>query len=151
MPTRQRNSGAAPVKRWHVTRLRWSPTRPGNGRCATALIVAEARRGEIWLIDFGEPLGHEQGWQRPGLVLSSNEWNRHATVVTVLPLTRTKHDLPTRVEIAPDRGNGLGETSYARCEGIRSVTERRIVQRIGVVDLVVMHSIAQVVRIFLEV
>ena len=62
-------------------------------------MTSDARRSEVWLLDFGEPMGHEQGWQRPALIVSSDEWNRHATVLTVLPLTRNKHDLPTRVEI----------------------------------------------------
>jgi mRNA interferase MazF len=103
------------------------------------------------MLDFGEPLGHEQGWQRPALVVSSDGWNRHATILTVLPLTRTKHDLPTRIEIEPNPANGLRQTSYARCEDIRSVSEGRFVRRLGAVDLAVMQSLARVIRIFLEV
>ena len=101
--------------------------------------------------DFGDPIGHEQGWQRPGLVISSDEWNRHAGVVTILPLTRTKHDLPTRVEIEADSATGLEETSYARCEDIRSVSSRRLIHRLGVVDPFVLHSLSVVLRIFLEI
>ena len=113
-------------------------------------MTSDARRSEVWLLDFGEPMGHEQGWQRPALIVSSDEWNRHATVLTVLPLTRTKHDLPTRVEIEADRKNGLTDTCYARCEDIRSVSERRLVHRVGAVDLAVMHSLGRVLRTFLE-
>lgn len=102
------------------------------------------------LLDFGEPLGHEQGWERPALIVSSDEWNRHASVLTVLPLTHTKHDLPTRVEIEPDSRNGLIDTSYARCEDIRSVSQRRLVRRVGIVDLMVMDSLRRVLRTFLE-
>ena len=124
---------------------------PGLRRRATASTVAEARRGDVWLIDLGEPLGHEQGWQRPALVVSSDEWNRHAATMTVLPITRTRHGLPTRVEIEPTDLNGLHETSYARCEDIRSVSERQLVQRIGVCDPLLMHAIERVLRTFLEV
>ena len=113
--------------------------------------MTDARRGEIWLIDLGEPVGHEQGWMRPALVVSSDEWNRHADVVTVLPLTRTKHGLPTRVEIEPGRNNGLDETSYARCEDIRSVSGRRLVHRVGAVELEAMHAVGAVIRTFLEI
>lgn len=113
-------------------------------------MTSDARRGEVWLLDFGEPMGHEQGWQRPGLVVSSDEWNRHANVLTVLPMTRTKHDLPTRVEIEADRRNGLTDTCYARCEDIRAVSDYRLVHRVGTVDLAVMHSLGRVLRTFLE-
>jgi mRNA interferase MazF len=113
--------------------------------------VSEARRGELWIVDLGEPLGHEQGWHRPALVISSDEWNRHAGTLTVLPITRTRHGLPTRVEIEPTVPTGLDDVSYARCEDIRSVSERRLVHRVGGVDAVVMASVATTIRIFLEV
>ena len=112
--------------------------------------MSEARRGDLWLLDFGNPVGREQGWTRPALVVSSDHWNRHAQTLTVMPLTRTKHDLPTRVEIEPDRRNGLDETSYARCEDIRSVSEQRLLHRLGTADPLVMATIGAVVRIFLE-
>lgn len=112
--------------------------------------VTDARRGELWLLDLGEPVGHEQGWRRPGLVVSSDRWNRHASTVTVLPLTRTRHDLPTRVEIEPDALNGLDATSYARCEDIRSVSERRLVHAIGRVDPVVLAKVARTLTLFLK-
>lgn len=103
------------------------------------------------MLDLGEPVGHEQGWHRPALVVSSDEWNRHANVVTVLPITRTKHELPTRVEIESGSRTGLTETSYARSEDIRSVSDRRLVRRMGIVDIVTMSALGRVLRTFLEI
>ena len=114
-------------------------------------MATEARRGDVWMLDLGEPLGQEQGWQRPALIVSSDEWNRHANVVTVLPITRSKHGLPTRVEIESDARTGLTETSYARCEDIRSVSDRRLVRRLGAVDIVTMSALGRVLRTFLEI
>jgi len=113
--------------------------------------VTEARRGDVWLTDFGVPVGHEQGRTRPAVVLSSDDWNRHATTLTVLPLTRTWHGYPTRVEIEPDEVNGLDATSYARCEDIRAISKRRLVQRLGTVDVAAMAAVARTLRTFLEV
>lgn len=84
------------------------------------------------------------------LVISSDHWNGHASTVAVLPLTRTRHDLPTRIEIEPDAGNGLDAVSYARCEDIRSVSERRLVHRIGRVDALVMTSVRRTLLMFLD-
>ncbi len=61
-----------------------SLTMLGSVLSATAWTLTEPRRGELWLMDFGELLGHEQGWRRTALVVSSDEWNRHATTVTVV-------------------------------------------------------------------
>lgn len=125
--------------------------RRGMPPIATVWTVTDARRGEIWLLDLGVPLGHEQGWQRPALVVSSDQWNRHASTATVLPLTRVRHGLPTRIEIEPSDRNGLDDTSYARCEDVRSISERRLVHRVGTVDDLTMTRIAPVLRRFLEI
>ncbi len=90
-------------------------TRCGSCRSLTASIVSEARRGQIWLADFGVPVGHEQGKVRPALVVSADSWNGHASTVTVLPITRTSHDVPTRIELEATAQSGLDMTSYARC------------------------------------
>jgi len=83
--------------------------------------------------------------------MSSDEWNRHAGTVTVLPPTRTRHGFPTRVEIEPDDDNGLVATSYARCEDVRAISKRRRVRRVGVVGSVVTAQVAVTLRRFLEI
>ncbi len=113
--------------------------------------MSEPIRGEVWLLDLGELVGHEQGWRRPALVISADRWNRHAQTVVVVPLTRTSHDLPTRVELEPTAENGLHENSYARCEDVRSVSAARLVRRLGRVDVVGLAAVGRVLRIFLEI
>lgn len=84
------------------------------------------------------------------MVVSSDQWNRHASTLTVLPLTKAKHEFPTRVEIEPDVGNGLAVTSYARVEDIRSISDRRLVRREGAVGLEVMSAVSRTIRLFLD-
>lgn len=81
---------------------------------------------------------------------SSDRWNQHAQTLAVLPLTRTSHGLPTRVEIEPDARNGLDEVTYARCEDIRSVSQRRLMHRPGSLDTVVMSVVGRTITRFLE-
>ncbi len=50
----------------------------------------EVSRGEIWLVDFGTPIGHEQGYQLPAMIVSADRMNTStAGLVIVVPLTRT--------------------------------------------------------------
>ena len=112
--------------------------------------MRKPRRGELWLVSLGEPSGHEQGWKRPALVVSSDHWNEHAGTLTVLPLTRNNRGLPSRVELEPAHRNGLKETSYARCEEIRSISENRLETRLGVVTLEDMKTVERTLRTFLE-
>lgn len=40
-------------------------------------------RGEVWWVDFGDPVGSAPGYRRPGVVVSSDRFNRSrlATVI----------------------------------------------------------------------
>jgi mRNA interferase MazF len=109
-----------------------------------------ARRGEVWLVDFGEPVGREQSGRRPAVVVSSDSLNdSRAGVVVVVPITTTCRGLPSHVEI--DRGgSGLDEVSYAKCEDVKSVSEQRLIARLGVVGDQVMFQAARALRFLLD-
>jgi mRNA interferase MazF len=67
-------------------------------------------RGDIWLVDYGEPVGREQGYPRPALILHSPLFNLHrAGLAIAAPITSRKRDWPLRVEIQPGI-SGLRET-----------------------------------------
>lgn len=108
------------------------------------------RRGEIWLVDFGEPAGREQAGTRPAVVVSTDALNEGPSgVVLVVPLTSTRRQLPSHVEIEPGE-SGLSDSSYAKCEDVKSVSERRLVGRLGVAGPEPMFEIGQVLRYLLE-
>ena len=108
------------------------------------------RRGEVWLIDFGEPVGREQAGRRPGVVVSADRLNEsRAGVVIVVPCTRTRRALPSHVEIGPGP-SGLDETSYAKCEDVKSVSETRLVTRLGEVGDESLFAISRALRFLLD-
>jgi PemK-like, MazF-like toxin of type II toxin-antitoxin system len=60
---------------------RSAPTRPPgqrstrNGRSrAVRCVTAHGKpsRGEVWLVDFGDPIGREQSGRRPAVVVSAD-------------------------------------------------------------------------------
>lgn len=109
--------------------------------------MPRALRGELWLIDLGTPLGHEQGFTRPAVVVSHDGLNRSAAeLVIVVPVTRTRRALPGHVEIEADAGTGLSDTSYAQAERVRAVTSDRLVRRLGAVEVVTLAAIEQALR-----
>jgi mRNA interferase MazF len=69
--------------------------------------------------------------------------------VIVVPTTTTFRDLPSHVEIDAN-GSGLDEVSYGRCEDIKSVSERRLIGRLGAVSDVVMFQIGRASRFLLD-
>jgi mRNA interferase MazF len=112
--------------------------------------LTDARRGEVWLVDFGVPVGREGGYVRPAVVISSDMLNAGpGGVVVVVPTTTARRDLPLHVEIDPGE-SGLDETSYAKCEDVKSVSVERMVRRFGVVPPEVVHRISRTLRYVLE-
>ena len=57
--------------------------------------------GDVLWIDFGRPVGREQGGRRPALVLTSREYNLASSVLIVCPITRTRRNWPFAVALPP--------------------------------------------------
>jgi len=109
-----------------------------------------ARRGEVWLIDFGEPVGSEPAGRRPGVVGSADRLNEsRAGGVIVVPCTTKRRGLPSHIEIEPGE-SGLDETSYAKCEDIKSVSEERLIARLGAAGDEVLFATARALRFLLD-
>lgn len=109
-----------------------------------------AARGEVWLVDFGEPTGREQGYRRPAVVISADQLNRsRAELAVVLPVTTTRRGLPSHVEIEPGE-SGLSNTSYAKAEDIKSVSTRRLMRRLGAVSADRLHRAEHALRLLLD-
>jgi mRNA interferase MazF len=109
-----------------------------------------ARRGDLWLVDFGEPVGREQAGVRPAVVVSADGLNEGpAGVVMVVPVTSARRGLPSHIEI-DDRDSGLDQMSYAKCEDLKSISDRRLVRRLGVVETGVVVEIERVLRYLLD-
>ncbi|MGH3547386.1 MAG: type II toxin-antitoxin system PemK/MazF family toxin [Pseudonocardiaceae bacterium] len=110
----------------------------------------DPRRGELWMVDFGTPVGHEQGHRRPAVVVSADRMNTsRAGLVIVVPVTRTRRNLPSHIEIEP-APSGLRETSYAKCEDVKSVSSERLIHRIGRAPESVLCHITAVLRTLID-
>lgn len=99
------------------------------------------RRGEVYLCDFGNPIGHEQGFRRPALLISHDEMTRYGLPI-VLPITRIKRGYATHVEL----DGVLPVTSYVQCEQIRTVSAERLVRRLATLDAVTLGQIELLLR-----
>ncbi|MGE3356628.1 MAG: type II toxin-antitoxin system PemK/MazF family toxin [Acidimicrobiia bacterium] len=112
--------------------------------------MSRVRRGDVWLVDFGEPIGREQSGRRPAVVVSADALNdSRAGLVIVVPCTTARRGLPSHVELDP-AASGLDESSYAKCEDIKSISEERLVARLGETPLDAMFAITRAVRFLLD-
>ncbi|THV42636.1 type II toxin-antitoxin system PemK/MazF family toxin [Glycomyces buryatensis] len=98
-------------------------------------------RGDIYLCDLGNPIGHEQGDRRPVVIVSRDEMSRFGIPV-VVPVSRTRKEYPTHVELE----GVLPVTSYVQCEHLRTVSTERFIRHVGTVDGIHMMKIELVLR-----
>jgi mRNA interferase MazF len=109
------------------------------------------RRGEVWLVDFGDPVGREQSGRRPAVIVSADPLNEtRAGVVIVVPTTTAHRGLPSHVEIEPG-SSGLDEVSYAKCEDVKSISEEWLIARLGAVTDAITFDIGRVLRFLLDI
>jgi len=108
------------------------------------------RRGDVWLADLGEPMGHEQGFRRPIVIVSADNMNQGPSGrVIAVPLTRTRRRLPSHVEIESGV-SGLTEISYATVEDLRSISVDRLIGYRGSLSLEALHRISRVAALLLD-
>jgi mRNA interferase MazF len=109
------------------------------------------KRGEIWIVQFEPVVGHEQGRQRPALIVSADAVNASpANLVTVLPITsKGKIRAPSRIRIAPPEG-GLSLESWVISEQVRTVSKQRVSTRLGTVTSATMRKVSDAVRLLLD-
>lgn len=80
---------------------------------------------QVWWVDLGQPVGHEQGGSRPAIVVGSETHCRFPTgMALVVPLTTRDRGLAHHVRIASAE-SGLNRPSWARTEDMRAVSTER--------------------------
>jgi mRNA interferase MazF len=105
------------------------------------------KRGEIWLVNLDPTVGSEIKKTRPAVIISSDLVGILPLKV-VVPLTDWKDrytSAPWMVRLDPDEHNGLSKSSTADALQIRSVSEQRLVKRLGFIPPIQIATIVQAV------
>jgi len=93
-------------------------------------------QGEIWLVDLEPTVGAEINKTRPALIINDNGLGKLPLKV-VIPITGWKDHYsvaPWMIKIEPNNINGLNKISSIDCFQIRSVSQDRLVNKIGIVS-----------------
>lgn len=109
-------------------------------------------RGDIWLVALDPTIGHEQAKTRPCLIISVDSYNSSmAQMITVLPLTSKKHDLPWHIPVSI-KETGLRTVSYIICDQVRTISKKRLVgeKPFGRVLPIIMQAVEERLRILLK-
>lgn len=107
-------------------------------------------RGSVYFVNLDPVQGHEQGRQRPALVISEDVFNNGpARLVVILPITSTSRGIPLHVSLSPPEG-GLTGDSVIMCDQIRTISTSRLGRRMGSVSQGVLAHVEDRLRILLR-
>lgn len=99
------------------------------------------RRGDVWMVDFGNPVGTELGLEHPAVIVSIQELN-HVRMgrAIIVPGTST-HSINAQgktvvihQEVPASSSNGLHHTTYFMTEQIRTVSFLRFRRLVGALE-----------------
>ena len=109
------------------------------------------KRGEIWLVNLDPTIGSEIKKTRPAVIISSDLIGILPLKI-IVPFTDWKDryvSAPWMVRIDPDDNNGLNKASASDGLQVRSVSQQRLVKRLGVLTPLQVTQIVQaVVNVF---
>lgn len=92
------------------------------------------KQGEIWNADLNPVKGSEQSGFRPVVILSGNLLNEHLSVVIVVPLTSQIKKYKGNPILIPSKLNGLKKESEMLIFHIRSVSNDRLLEKMGSIE-----------------
>jgi mRNA interferase MazF len=83
---------------------------------------------QVWPVDFGTPIGHEEGGVCPAVIVGSTTHCRFPIgMAIVVPLTTRDRGLDHHVRIDSVEA-GLSRSSWARTEDITAVSVQRFIR-----------------------
>lgn len=111
------------------------------------------RRGEVWLVRLNPTIGAEIGKTRPGVIVSDDEIGILLLKV-IVPITGWNNDFSTfdwMVRLEPNADNGLTKLSAADTFQVRSVSQQRLVRKVGILSDTIMQEITDALAILLNI
>lgn len=94
------------------------------------------KRGEVYWVNLDPTIGTEIKKTRPALVVSPDDLNTALPRVFIAPLTSKGQPLGCRPEV-----EFAGKPARILLDQIRSVDKRRLVGKMGEIELPVWHSV----------
>ena len=93
------------------------------------------KRGEVWLVDLGQPKeDHEQAGRRPAVVLQTDDLSPLSTVVIIPLTTQLSRAGFANTVLIPAREAGQDRDLVALCHQFRALDRRKLIRKIGELD-----------------
>lgn len=108
-------------------------------------------RGELWWVDFGEPVGSGPGYRRPAVIVSSDRFNR-SRIATLIVAAVTSNlrltGIPGNVAL-PTEETGLPKPSVVNVTQLLTIDRQLLDGLISKIAGTRMHAIDEGLRLVL--
>jgi len=112
---------------------------------------ADARRGEIWSVDWSPGRGPGQAGMRPALVMQTDAATRNPRYpnTIVLAVTTSGRTVPFHIPLSPSMDNGMRTDSFVKCEQILTISKDRLKERWGRISDEAMEAVEHALALVL--
>lgn len=100
----------------------------------------KVKRFEVWLIELDPAKGAEVKKTRPCMIVSQGPMNKYLNIVTVVPMTTTLRNYPTRVNCVFKGTNG-----QLMIDQMRGVDKLRLKKKLGVMEDTTCKAVCDVI------
>ena len=106
------------------------------------------KRGDIFYADLSPVVGSEQGGLRPVLIVQNDIGNKYSPTVIAAAITSKldKAKLPTHIDVYAEEF-GLSKNSVVLLEQIRTLDKRRLREKMGHLDDILMQKVNDAITI----
>lgn len=110
------------------------------------------KQGDIYLINLDPTIGSEMKKTRPCVILNSNTIGKLPLKI-IAPITDFKmhyDSVPWMISLEPNSNNGLKKVSSIDLFQVRSLSEKRLVKKLGFVDKNILSACKNALDIVFE-
>lgn len=101
------------------------------------------KRGEVWWVNVGSPVGGEIHKQRPGVIVSNDASNKHLNRVQVVPLTSSVERLyPSEAYVMVK-----GKKNKAMSDQLTTVSKTRLLSLVGRLSTADLKGVEEAIRV----
>ena len=111
------------------------------------------RRGELWWVSMGEPVGSAPGFRRPVLIVQSNEFNDSAIRTTICAAVTSNLRLaeaPGNVRLTK-KASGLPQESVVNVSQLITLDKRLLTSRVGRLPAETLRNVEAGIKLVLAI
>jgi mRNA interferase MazF len=110
------------------------------------------RQDEIWMANLNPKIGTEAGKVRPVVIVQTDFLNSIHPSTIICPLTSQTQQMPNplRVNLAPNKLNGLEKKSDIMIDQIRAIDNQRLVVKVGTIDYLSASQLREKLKMIMD-